>query len=170
MDCRIRFAKPEDADAIAELHAASWRSAYRGMLSDAYLDGGVLEERRDLWRRRLQTEPGLDQGVLVAEEDGSLVGFICIFLEAEPGQGPLLDNLHVRPDRKGGGLGQRLIREGIAWMRTRGTFERWHLWVLEANLPTRLVYEHLGWEAVERVIHAGPDGTRIPVWRYRQLL
>lgn len=170
MTLRIRFATSRDADAIAELHAASWRSAYRGMFSDAYLDGEAQDERRRHWRQRLQTEPRPDQGILVAFEEDALVGFICIFLEAEAGRGPLMDNLHVRPDRKGAGIGQRLLREGLAWVRTRGSFDHWFLWVLEDNGPARRVYEHLGWVPEERAIHHAPDGTEYPAWRYVQRL
>ncbi|MGH9392119.1 MAG: ester cyclase, partial [Vicinamibacteria bacterium] len=37
----IRRATPEDAVAVARLHTESWRSAYRGYLSDEYLDERV---------------------------------------------------------------------------------------------------------------------------------
>ena len=34
----VRSARPGDAEAIAQLHVASWRVAYRGIVDDAYLD------------------------------------------------------------------------------------------------------------------------------------
>ena len=37
----LREGTEHDAAAIAQLHADSWRSAYRGMLSDEYLDHRV---------------------------------------------------------------------------------------------------------------------------------
>ena len=39
----IREATPEDARAIATVHVASWRTTYRGLLRDAYLDSLDLE-------------------------------------------------------------------------------------------------------------------------------
>ena len=167
MTLELRPARPDDAEAIADLHAASWRSAYRGLFADAYLDGDAVAERRRTWAERLG-QPAPDQGVFVALEDGACVGFICIYRDREPAWGPLLDNLHVRPDRKGHGLGQRLIAQGLAWL--DGRYDRWHLWVLEGNTPTRRVYEHLGWKPVERAIHHAPDGTEYPSWRYVQTL
>ena len=41
----IRLATLADARAIAELHVASWRAAYVGILPPAYLEGLSVEER-----------------------------------------------------------------------------------------------------------------------------
>jgi hypothetical protein len=41
----LRDATEHDSPAIARLHADSWRSAYRGMLSDDYLDHRAHSER-----------------------------------------------------------------------------------------------------------------------------
>ena len=43
---RIRTATPEDARAIAEVHVASWRAAYRGVLPDTYLDRLSVDENK----------------------------------------------------------------------------------------------------------------------------
>lgn len=52
-----REATALDADAIAVLHAESWRRAYRGHLSDAYLDGPIFKDRTSVWRGRFQPVP-----------------------------------------------------------------------------------------------------------------
>jgi hypothetical protein len=62
-----RVARATDAEAIAHLHAESWRRTYRGMMSDEFLDGRALENRRRVWRQRLQTLGG-SQYVCVAED------------------------------------------------------------------------------------------------------
>lgn len=41
---RFRLAVPDDAEAVAMLHATSWRRHYRGAYSDAFLDGDVVAE------------------------------------------------------------------------------------------------------------------------------
>ena len=170
MGIEIRSAMAGDAEAIAGLHAASWRSAYRGAFSDAYLDGDLLGERRRHWNRQFATGVPEELGVFVAVEEGACVGFICVCLEGGAEWGPLLDNLHVRPDRKGRGIGRRLIEAGRAWVRARGGFDRWHLWVVETNAPARRVYEHLGWVSADRKVHQAPDGTPFTVVRYTQKL
>jgi hypothetical protein len=51
----FRRAGAVDADAIADLHADSWRRHYRGAYTDEYLDGPIAEERRAVWADRLST-------------------------------------------------------------------------------------------------------------------
>ena len=48
----FREATEHDSAAIAKLHAESWRSAYRGFISDDYLDDRVYSERASLWEQR----------------------------------------------------------------------------------------------------------------------
>src|SRR5260370_3616130 len=49
----VREARPEDWPAIAELHVKSWQSAYREILSDAYLDGEAADERARASKTRI---------------------------------------------------------------------------------------------------------------------
>ena len=96
----LRRAGPGDWAEVAAVHAASWRSAYRGIYPDSYLEDEVPEERRAYWRDALPAmDPELD-AVFIAVEAGEAVGFSCVRREAEAA-GPLLDNLHVLPERKG---------------------------------------------------------------------
>ena len=101
----IRAAGLADAGVIAQLHTRSWQSAYRGILSDDFLQGPLPENRRVLWHGRLAEPDRTDQIVLVDEQEGAIRGFACAYLEADPEWGCLLDNLHVVPDLKGQGVG-----------------------------------------------------------------
>jgi GNAT superfamily N-acetyltransferase len=170
MEIEIRPARTDDAKAIAEIHAASWRSTYRGTFSDSYLDGDIIKERLHYWTAQLNSEMQRERGILMAVEDDVCVGFICVCLEGEQNWGPLLDNLHVRSESKGQGIGRRLIEEGRAWVKARGAFERWHLWVVEANESARKFYEHLGWVSSGGTVHYSPDGTPYPVIRYTKMI
>ena len=71
----IRAALPGDAPAIAMLHANSWRSAYRGILRDEFLDGALDGNRRALWGYRLSDKTPNNQIILVDEEAGQIRGF-----------------------------------------------------------------------------------------------
>lgn len=71
----FRTAGLSDSARVAELHAASWQSAYRGFLSDAYLDTDVPAERLRVWQAPL-AQPSDRQYVLLAKQGGALVGFV----------------------------------------------------------------------------------------------
>ncbi len=49
---KIREATAAEAATIASLHAESWRAAYRGILTDKFLDNDVHRERLALWQER----------------------------------------------------------------------------------------------------------------------
>src|SRR5262245_22570411 len=98
-----------DAEALARLHVDSWRSAYRGILPDAFLDGPLEADRLRLWRQRAALPPDQRPLVLTARMDAALVGFACVFPGADDRWGALLDNLHVSPESRGQGIGARLF-------------------------------------------------------------
>ena len=114
MNGSIRPATLADADAIAALHAASWRSAYRGILKDSTLGPTLDDDRRSHWRGELAAMAPADT-VLIA--DGQ--GFIAAWAEGDPGFGAYIDNLHVHPERRSGGLGRQLL--GAAMRQVAGS-------------------------------------------------
>lgn len=160
-----RLAGPTDAAAIADLHTQSWRQTYRGILLDAYLDGNIAEERYAVWTKRL-TNPADNQRVLVAEEDDQLGGFVCLFLDENPGLGTLIDNLHVAPPLKGQGVGAGLLREAVRLMIPQATQPGFHLAVYEANQAAIHFYERMGGTNVRREEHDNPGGGRAINLRY----
>jgi GNAT superfamily N-acetyltransferase len=160
-----RKATINDAAAIAHLHAESWRNTYRGMMSDAYLDGDVHTERQTHWQKRFD-HPTENQYVFVAETNGKLAGFVCVYGADNAKWGSLIDNLHVRPNLKGQGIGKRLISEGINWARENYPQSSVYLWVFEANMPSRQFYEAMGGLNVERVLHHNEDDTEGYALRY----
>ncbi len=163
----VRLATPADAPAVAALHVESWRSAYRGILSDEFLAGPIDADRRALWEARFSPDTSSERPyVAVAEDDGALQGFVCVLLDADPTWGALLDNLHVLPSAKGQGLGRRLMSEASRWILEQRPESRMHLWVFEENLSARRFYERLGGLINGAHIHESPDGSRAPAVRY----
>jgi GNAT superfamily N-acetyltransferase len=162
----FRQATPADATQVAYAHTASWRDAYGGILPAAYLDGPIADERARLWRSRLSA-PGVDRRyVLLAECGGQLIGFVCVLLDEEPAWGACLDNLHVLPPWRGGGLGRRLFGRAAQWVSSTEPGWGMHLWVFEANLGARRLYDALGGEVVEHRRKKVVKGIEIPSVRY----
>lgn len=71
----IREATASDIDGIAFVHATSWKTTYRGLISDEFLDKITVEARRKLWIRNFET-PNKDEVMYVAEDEaGTIIGF-----------------------------------------------------------------------------------------------
>jgi ribosomal protein S18 acetylase RimI-like enzyme len=157
----FRDASLADASCIAAFHAASWRRAYRGMLSDQYLDGDLESDRTRVWVERLTT-PKAKQRVVLAQISDQLAGFACAFGSEDPDLGALLDNLHVRHDFQHQGIGSQLMMQIAYRCQNEFAGEGLHLWVLEPNLQARRFYEHLGATKAGQEVWHSPDGGAIP--------
>lgn len=154
-----------DAEAVAAVHVASWRTAYRGLYTDAYLDDGAAANRLAHWRDRLAA-PALGAAGLVLEHGGRVLGFAYLDRDGDPARGPLLDNLHVHPDARSRGFGRRLLAAAAREILRRGWTPRLHLWVFEANVGARRFYERHGGRPIERVMYDASDGGAYPAWCY----
>jgi ribosomal protein S18 acetylase RimI-like enzyme len=157
LSMKMRLAGPDDAAQVAQLHAESWRSAYRGVLSDSFLDNDVVADRLALWNERLET-PLAERLVVVAEGDRGLEGLICVLGGDDRQWGSLIDNLHVAPRLKRSGIGTMLMREGARWLQQHHPDSGVYLWVFEANGNARRFYETLGARNAETVNNEVADG------------
>jgi GNAT superfamily N-acetyltransferase len=153
---RFRLARPDDAQAVADLHADSWRRNYRGAYSDAFLDGDVFADRLAVWTDRLR-EPDPRRCTILAE-GGGLVGFANTFFDDDPTWGALLDNLHVADGHMRQGIGARLLaltaKALIEQPQTTGLY----LWVLEQNVDAQAFYQARGGRCAGRGLVSPPGG------------
>jgi GNAT superfamily N-acetyltransferase len=146
---RFRSAFAADADAIALLHAESWRRHYRGAYSDEYLDGPVYADRQAVWTERLEQQ-GPETSTIVAVLDGQVVGLAHTVYGDDPQFGALLDNLHVTHELKGQGVGTRLMSETAQRLLSGYVGMPLHLWVLVQNTDGQAFYDARGGVCVER--------------------
>ena len=109
MRCQIRQATEKDSEKIAVLHANSWKKAYRSLLSDSYLDNDLEGERKKYWSDKM-SKLSEKEFVLVAENESMAIGFAALLDKPEMGYDALIDNLHVRADMKGQGIGKQLMK------------------------------------------------------------
>lgn len=161
-ETHYREALASDAEAVAVLHAESWRRNYRGAYLDSYLDGDVFTDRLAVWSDRLES-PAPGHHTVVAESDGVVVGFAHTILRHHPTWGALLENLHVRHDRAGRGIGTRLMAEAAAVVLRSPPATGLHLGVLAQNTAAQAFYRARGGRCVEeRTAGPFPGGGTAP--------
>lgn len=160
----IRVATPDDCVPMAQLHATSWRHAYRGAMSDAYLEGDVVTERLQWWQARFAV-PGPGQHILLAENHGELCGFVCLYGNEHAQWGSYLNNIHVAQSAQGLGIGARLIHATASLCHKQYGEGGLYLLVLQANIKAQGFYAHLGGKNIGVDFWDSPDGTRSPLFR-----
>jgi ribosomal protein S18 acetylase RimI-like enzyme len=156
MHIEFRLAGAADADAVARLHADSWRRHYRGAYSDAFLDGDVLDDRLAEWASRLNTADARSHTIVALAPE--LVGFAHTVFDDDAAWGALLDNVHVAGGRQRTGIGARLLGLSAAAVAQRSPGSGLYLWVLEQNTAAQAFYAALGGACVGREAVGAPGG------------
>jgi ribosomal protein S18 acetylase RimI-like enzyme len=134
---------------LAEIHVRGWQAAYRGILTSAFLDSLSIPDRTEWWKGRLQLLAG-KEAVLVADVEGSTVGFVLIgpaTAKPEMGEAELGEiwAIYLDPAYWRRGIGGALLTAAADHLAGSG-FAEAILWVLENNTPARTFYEAMGWQ------------------------
>ncbi len=105
----LRWSDRRDADALARVHAAAWAHAYAGIIPGPGL-ARMISRRGPAWWRRLHAFGGR---ALVVEQGGTLAGYALVGRNRS-GPGGEIQELYLRPDHQGIGLGGRLFEAAHA--------------------------------------------------------
>lgn len=155
---RIRQAEQDDAQGIAEVHVASWRATYQGIVPDEYLARLSAEQRTRYWTETLAEGTEIIYvAVVEAGESEHIVGFASGGGQRDGDvstyDGELYAVYSLR-EYHGQGIGQRLVRT-VAEQLAQAGFNSMLVWVLADN-PSRGFYERLGGQFVrEKAIDIG---------------
>ena len=140
----IREATSGDAEAIADIHIASWRFAYRGIMDDTILDSMDRRKKISAWIEAIDT---LGWSVFVSEANGKITGFIHIseYRDSDLDTSTVgeIASLYISPELVGTGVGASLFSEGIHQLKQQG-YANVALWVLEQNSRSIAFYEKFG--------------------------
>ncbi|MDW0115980.1 GNAT family N-acetyltransferase [Sporosarcina thermotolerans] len=151
---QMREAILEDVEAIARVHVDSWRSTYKGIVPDSYLQQLSYEQRAENWRRGIGHNT-----IFVAEsERGEIVGFATGGKERTGNYGVdgELYAIYLIEEAQGGGIGKTLTME-IANKLNKQGLSSMLVWVLELN-PSKKFYEALGGKPLaETMIEIGGE-------------
>ncbi|MET1117218.1 MAG: GNAT family N-acetyltransferase [Comamonas sp.] len=160
----IRPANVFDAPVLGDLHAASWRNAYRDMLSDAFLAGDVAADRRAMWARRL-SRPAANEHVFLAGAGHAALGFVSMFGDEDPQWGSYINNLHVQLSQQCQGIGTQLLHACAGLCTQRYSHAGLYLWVAQSNEKAQRFYLHHGARNQGDCTWRSPEGREVALHR-----
>lgn len=150
MSTAIRKAEIEDCRDLGRIHSESWKAAYKGIISDSFLDKITAESRE---KRFADAMARGNERNFVAVCENKVVGFICIGKcrddDLDDAFGEIW-GIYLHPAYWNQGIGSRLMQFGLDCLKDEW-YERVSLWVLEKNERARRFYEKFGFRF---------DGTR----------
>jgi ribosomal protein S18 acetylase RimI-like enzyme len=142
----------------------TWQAAYEHVFGAERLAAIDVRVREERWRERL-AEPERRHVVLVAEDEGSVVGFASCGESRDTAGEAELYAIYVLPESWGSGAGPALMRAALERLGADG-FSTATLWVLEDNPRARRFYEREGW-SIDGGRNGEHLGVRISEIRYR---
>jgi ribosomal protein S18 acetylase RimI-like enzyme len=139
---KIKKANEEDIKAVAKVYIDGWRTTYRGLVSDDYLDGLSYEEAEQRWFHFLNNEN--ESFIYIAINDtGKIIGFAAgKSIEDEHFKGELYA-LYLLEECRGLGVGRQLI-SAIAKHFKEKNITSMMVWVMEQNKSGLGFYERMG--------------------------
>lgn len=139
----IRDVKTEDLLDIAKVKIDTWRSTYRGIISEDILENLDCSEQAEKFEGMIPRS-GDKKFLIVAEANGEIVGFAAGGSERDGKY--RIDGevyaVYVLKEYQNKGIGKELMAHSVRKLVNMG-FELMTVWVLDKN-PYRRFYEKLG--------------------------
>ena len=162
----LRPAMPDDAHGIADVHVASWRTTYPGMVPDHVLTGLSVHRLTSVYRRMIRSGgvvhvavDSLPEHIEIADAGRRVVGFITARRTQTPLADSEIETLYLLDDYCNRGYGRLLVQAAAGDLAAKGT-KSLAVWVLSAN-PSRWFYARLGGRlAADDTIFVGGVETR----------
>ena len=157
----IRELTPQDDfDEIGRIYAESWKSAYRGIVSDRYLQ----KLTHDRWSGVLRAEPAAS---LVALLNGKPIGTSMVAFDREPGREGCgeITSIYLLPEYCKHGHGKALMLATLQRLWDEGCVDA-YLWALAQNVRAEGFYEHMGFERTGRKQREQLGGEALEVVEY----
>jgi ribosomal protein S18 acetylase RimI-like enzyme len=143
----IRDARENDAEAIAEVHDAAWRHAYRGIIPGRELERMIARRGPTWWRSAIVRRSRL----VVLDFDDAIGGYASYGRTRVPAlaYGGEIFELYIAPEFQGLGFGKRLFAAARKDLAEHG-YGSFLVWALAENEPALAFYRRLGGKVVRR--------------------
>jgi ribosomal protein S18 acetylase RimI-like enzyme len=153
----IRNARPADAEAIAEVHDAAWRDAYRGIIPGRELERMIARRGPRWWQAAISRGSRL----VVLDFGGRIAGYASYGrnrVPAMPYSGEIFE-LYLAPEFQGLGMGRRLFEAARRDLNEHG-YVSTLVWALADNERALDFYTRLGGKIIRRADERFGDETR----------
>ena len=139
----IRKATYDDIKGMAKVNVDSWRTTYKNIVPDTYLDSMSYDLREKSFQKALGDEQII---VYAAEEDEEVVGYIIGGKNREIEEFPAYEGelyaLYILKEFHGKGIGKELVSKLFGELKAR-EIQHVMVKVLKDN-PAKLFYQRLG--------------------------
>lgn len=150
----IRNVKKEDLEQVAEIIVTGWKTAYKGIIDDNYLNSLTIEKR---YNKLLGNY--LEDEFIVAELNGEIVGFSRYTLYNKSNEIKNVDgeifSIYVRPRLKRKGIGTAIFTYVMNQYKNNGN-KSIILGCFKENYQSRAFYEKMGGKVIyEKQVERG---------------
>ena len=144
----IRKANISDAPGIAKVHVDSWRTTYKGIIPQSFLEGLSYEQRTKLWDNNISDKTST---IFVAENEGEIIGFVTGGTRKtnEEAGASDLTSIYLLEEWQGKSVGKKLLNQIMSAFLEQG-YQKIYVDVLAAN-KTKQFYQYYGAEYVKTV-------------------
>lgn len=165
----VRPASVQDAAAIREVHAESWRAAYRGLVPDEVIEHRI-GRKDEQWYRTMIDRPGTPRaGTFVAVMDDRVVGFSHFRAATDDDLGPDFGDIrmfYLLQEVWGQGVARPLLEVTLDDLRVL-TFRVALLSVFRDNPRACRFYESAGFRQDDFEVFRDCGGRDLAIIRYR---
>jgi ribosomal protein S18 acetylase RimI-like enzyme len=156
----IRSAREGDAEAIAHVHDASWRDAYRGLIPGRELERMIARRGPRWWQSAIMRGSRL----LVLDFDDTICGYASYGRNRVPSLhfGGEIFELYIAPPYQGLGFGTRLFEVARKDLAEHG-YPSFVVWALGENDRAVQFYTKLGGRIVRQAAERFGTETRARV-------
>ena len=141
----IRQAKEEDVKQIAEILVEDWKTAYRGIMDDDFLDSLSAAQRFEIEIKRYQK-------YIVAADENEVLGYAWNEETGDEAADCEIIALYVRYSKRKNGIGRALMQHAMDGFRKAGK-KTMIVWCLKENHESRRFYEKMGGKAYQESRH-----------------
>ncbi len=130
-----------DIEAVSIIYTINWKSTYKGILPNSFLDEMTYIHSAEKWLTYINTAG--KGGFVAVNESSEIIGFAAYKPSNEFNNVLLLDSLHISPTAQGRGIGKKLIFKVGSYALDYG-YSKMSICIVKGNDRAEKIYTHLG--------------------------